>query len=192
MPVKPALARHKTEDLGDGLFISIPSRKQWLQIILLSFWLAAWAFGEIGVSWVLIRGEAFGPTLFMIVWLVMWTFAGFYAIYMWAWQLFGEEVIEVTGQSIIISRVVLGFSIPKEYSAEYIKELRISTVFNGNDLFGWSRTMGYWGMGAGLIAFDYGAQTIRFGGGIDEAEAKQIMVEIQQRYPQYCSRSNSA
>jgi hypothetical protein len=37
----------------------------------------------------------------------------------------------------------------------------------------------------GSIAFDYGARTFRFGSGVDEAEAKQILAEIQQKYPQY-------
>jgi hypothetical protein len=39
----------------------------------------------------------------------------------------------------------------------------------------------------GAVAFDYGAATFRFGAGIDEAEAKQIVAEIQQKFPQYRS-----
>jgi hypothetical protein len=37
----------------------------------------------------------------------------------------------------------------------------------------------------GSLAFDYGARTFRFGTSIDEAEAKQIVAEIQQKFPQY-------
>jgi hypothetical protein len=31
------------------------------------------------------------------------------------------------------------------------------------------------------IAFDYGARTYRFGRGIDEAQAKQVVAELQRR-----------
>jgi hypothetical protein len=49
--------------------------------------------------------------------------------------------------------------------------------------------MGYlWGMSGGLIAFDYGAQTFRFGAGVDEAEAKHILEKITARFPQYRTR----
>ncbi len=43
-------------------------------------------------------------------------------------------------------------------------------------------------MGEGLIAFDYGARTFRIGSGVDEAEAKQVILIIQQRFPQYRNR----
>jgi hypothetical protein len=35
------------------------------------------------------------------------------------------------------------------------------------------------------IAFDYGSQTVRFGAGAGEAEAKQILEKIVARFPQY-------
>ena len=44
-------------------------------------------------------------------------------------------------------------------------------------------------MGGGIIAFDYGAKKFNFGTGIDEAEAKKILSEIQQRYSQYRSKA---
>ena len=47
-----------------------------------------------------------------------------------------------------------------------------------------------WGKGEGVIAFDYGAKTFRFGSGLDEAEAKMILIEIAQRYPHYLPRAS--
>jgi hypothetical protein len=186
MPIKPFAARHTTDDLGDMLKITIPSQKQWFQILFIGFWLVGWAFGEVTVLRSLISGNGFGgPSLFMIAWLGGWTIGGGYAIYILFWQLVGNEIIQVSNYAITTSRSILGFGFPKEYSSEYIKTLRVSSSPSSNDMFGWSRASRFYGVGGGLLAFDYGSKTVKFGAGIDEAEAKQILSEIQQRYPQY-------
>ncbi len=191
MPIKPYSARHTTDDLGDTLRINIPSQKQWFLILFMGFWLIGWAFGEISTLGMLFGGQGFGGQgPFMIAWLGGWTIGGAWAIYILAWQLFGKEVIEISNQAIITNRVVFGLGFPKEYSVEHIKVLRISANVNANDMFGWSRAGRLYGLSGGLIAFDYGSKTINFGSGIDEAEAKQILAEITQRFPQYRSRNN--
>jgi hypothetical protein len=42
--------------------------------------------------------------------------------------------------------------------------------------------MRFWGIGGGLIAFDYGAKTFRFGASLDEAEAQDIVKELNRRH----------
>jgi hypothetical protein len=42
-------------------------------------------------------------------------------------------------------------------------------------------SFGWWLGGNGTVAFDYGARTYRFGRGIDEAEAKQVVAELRPR-----------
>jgi hypothetical protein len=162
------------------------------QILFIGFWLVGWAFGEFTVVGSLISGKGFGgPSLFMIAWLGGWTIGGGYVMYILFWQLSGSEIIQVSNSGITTSRSILGFGLfPKEYSSEHIKELRVSASVNTNDLFGWSRASRFYGTGGGIIAFDYGAKTVNFGTGIDEAEAKQILSEIQQRYPQYRSKAS--
>ncbi len=54
----------------------------------------------------------------------------------------------------------------------------------------WGHAGQFWGVGQGIITFDYGAKTFRFGSGLDEAEAKMILSEITQRYPQYLPRDS--
>ena len=192
MPIKPYSARHATEDTVDSFRITIPSQKQWFQILFIGFWLVGWAFGEFTVAGSLISGKGFGgASLFMIAWLGGWTIGGGYAMYILFWQLLGSEIIHVSNSGITTSRSILGFGLfPKEYSSEHIKALRVSASVSTNDMFGWSRASRFYGMGSGIIAFDYGARTVNFGTGIDEAEAKQILSEIQQRYPQYRSKEN--
>jgi hypothetical protein len=186
MPIKPYSARHTTEDLGTTLQITIPSQKQWFQIIFLCVWLTGWLVGEITVSGALLIGNPSGPPVpFLLVWLLGWTLGGAYSLYMLSWLLFGKEIIAVSAQSLITKRVVLGLGFPKEYSAEYVRALRISATANAQSMSSWTRTNAFYGMSGGWIAFDYGAKTIHFGAGIDEAEAKQILAEIGRRFPQY-------
>ncbi len=82
-----------------------------------------------------------------------------------------------------IRREVFALSRSKEYLSSHISSLRVSPEsFNP---FDWSKGMRFWGIGGGVLAFDYGAKTFRFGNGIDEAEAKQIFNEIQLLFPKY-------
>ena len=139
----------------------------------------------------IILGSIFGnrvidgpPGLFMFVWFIGWTIGGVFVFYAFFWQLVGREEIEVTSFSITISQVVAMFRRTKEYASDYIKDLRTSPM-GMNEMHNWSRSWAIYGIGGGIIVFDYGAGTIRFGSGIDEAEGKQIIAEIQQKYPQY-------
>jgi hypothetical protein len=187
MAINPHPARHKTEDFGDTLRITIPSKKQWSLILFLSCWLIGWAFGEFNSLKTLFGDQGYeGTTSYMIGWLLAWTIGGVYATYLLLWLLSGKEVIEISSQGIIIGRVLLGFSFPqKEYSSEYVQDLRVSVTFRRTDIFGRSRAWEFYGMSGGLIAFDYGSKTVRFGSSIHEAEAKKIVAKISRRFPQW-------
>jgi len=192
-PVKPLAPRHYSEDTGSRLVITIPSRKNWLFIPIMGVWLIGWAFGEIMVGGIIIssifglRGFDGPPALFLFIWFTFWTIGGAFIIYAFFWQIVGKEEIEVTSYSVTISQVLTMFRRSKEYASEHIKDLRTSPVGMNEIYNNWSRSVAIYGMGNGVIAFDYGAGTIRFGNGIDEAEGKQIIAEIQQRYPHYRS-----
>ena len=187
MPVKPYAARHTTEDFGDTLEITIPSQKLWFQVLSVSLWFGIWLLSEIFLLIVMRNPQFQVFNILMIAWLGIWTLSGAIAIYILLWQFTGKEVIEVSNQALTINRVISGFSSPKEYSAEYISGLRISAAVNVNPMVGWSRTWQLYGMSGGLLSFDYGAKTISFGLGIQEAEARKILEEICQRFPQYRS-----
>jgi hypothetical protein len=102
--------------------------------------------------------------------------------YILLWQFVGKEKIVVNTEGLKIRREVLSLNQSKEYLNSHISSLRISQGFNPVD---WSNGLQVWGIGGGVLAFDYGAKTFRFGNGIDEAEAKQIFNEIQFLFPKY-------
>lgn len=60
-----------------------------------------------------------------------------------------------------------------------MRDLRVGPVgFNPMDF---SSSLQLWGIGGGVIAFDYGATTHRFGAGLDEVEAKLAVTAIKKR-----------
>jgi hypothetical protein len=191
MTVKPPAPKHISEDLGDKLIISIPSLKHWFFIIYLGFFVLSVIAAEFVILGTLIfnRNAFDGPILVLAAGAIFWTLATGLFIYQFAWQVSGKEVIEVSAKSITTSRVALGIRSPKEYLADHIKELRVSSSnMNLNHPMLWWTYSYYnpWSHNmVGSLAFDYGAQTFRFGMSIDEAEAKQIVAEIQQKFPQY-------
>ena len=89
------------------------------------------------------------------------------------------------GRSVVSRYQLLGFSLPKEYLAAHIHDLRVlPTVVEPEGGWGIRRSpMKLASFNDGVIAFDYGAKTVRIAGGIDEAEGKQIIALIQQRFP---------
>ncbi len=121
----------------------------------------------------------------MVAWLGGWTLGGAFAFYVLLWQLTGKEKIAVTNESISVSRAVLGFAIPKIYAADHLKDLRVAPGTPHTYGRSWSRSTSFWGIGPGMVAFDYGSRTFHFGAGLDEAEAKEIIKLITNRFPQH-------
>ncbi len=116
----------------------------------------------------------------MLAWLGVWTVGGLFAIYAWFWQVMGKEIVTVHGQAFTTRRDIGGLGFDKEYDLVQMRDLRIGQIgFNPLEL---SSSLQLWGVGGGVIGFDYGARTYRFGAGLDEAEAKQIVTAIKQRY----------
>lgn len=177
-------------DHGDGkVTVTIPVKRNWFIFLFLSFWLCGWAAGEIVVLGSLVvrgagmfaRGSepsafAAGSSLFLLVWILGWTVGGIFALAIWLYQLNGREIIEKDGQFLRHVRDFRIYRRNNEYLLEHVKNLRLGAP-NGNlfDLMSPGRALEFWGMGGGLIGFDYGSDTIRMGAGLQEAEAQPLI-----------------
>ena len=179
--INPPVSRITITDTSGSLRIVIPGSRSWFIIGFLGFWICGWAVAEFMVSSQFLKGDAppEGES-FMLAWFVVWTVGGLLAIYAWLWQVMGKEIVTVHGQTFTTRRDVGGFGFDKEYNLLQMRDLRAAQVgFNPLDL---SSSLQLWGIGGGVIAFDHGAKTIRFGAGLDEAEAKEVVNAITQRY----------
>ena len=198
---EPAKPRFTVEEKSDGLTINIPSKKRWFLVVVLSFWLCGWALGEAFVACILVggllewqpaehvNGFTTGILLFLLAWMGMWTAAGVFAIYAWLWNIAGRQIVTVGVDGIRIENAVPMWRRGKEYRLADVRSLRVAP----EQLTMWSfmEGMRFWGIGGGPLAFNYGAKTVRFGAGLEEAEAEMILAAIARRCPQACQTGES-
>jgi hypothetical protein len=164
---------------SNGMEFVIPTKKNWFLIFFLGFWMCGWVFGELSAIKELFVTDN-GIKLFMIVWLGGWTIGGIFAGFFWLWTFRGKEHIILRPDALITKREVFNIGQTREYEIANIRNLRIAPLhFNP---FNFSSSMQIWGFGGGLIAFDYGAKTYRFGNGLDESEASDIVNQLQAQH----------
>lgn len=181
---KPYEGRSIVNFDGIKLEIKIPSRKNWFIIIFLSVWMAGWFMGESFAINELFSGGNIGSDAFLLFWLAGWTVGGFFAITILLWSLFGQETLEIERGIFKISKGISEFKLySKSYDSNSIKNFELNPEPAGmNSIFGHKKNMGdYFGFTGGKIRFDYGMKTIKFGSGIDEAEARYLIEEIAKR-----------
>ena len=189
------------EDLGQSTQITIPAKRNLFVMVFLTIWVFGWLFGELFALSVLLAVlfiqfglvftfiplpeifkelNGFGVVvgLFMIVWLVSWTKGGYSALKTLVWQLRGKEIVEVSRQGINLSRPVFGMGKVQEYQAAEIVDVRLAKEnINPNLQIGQTAL--------NSIEFDYLFDTIGFGAGMEEKDAKELLEEVYKRYPQY-------
>ena len=137
--------------------------------------------GEVTASReVFLASSPIGAKLFIIFWLGAWTVGGGFAIYTWFRSFLGREVILINPMMLTIRQEAGKLGRSKEYELREVKSLRVEPLAYGYRNY--SSNMQFWGMGNGLIAFDYGAKTFRFGSGVEESEAKDLVNMIRDKF----------
>jgi len=178
MPIeRVGVGRSRIEYTGDKLQIAIPTKKNWFLILFLGAWLGGWTFGEISALKGLFGDSpASGPPLVLFFWLIGWTVGGSLAVFVFLWNIAGNEIITLTQGLIQIERKVMGIGSTKQYSLTDSKGFRLSTATHDRGYWGPRRQL--WEFGGGRISFDYGMKTVSFANGIDEAEANHLIDEM--------------
>jgi hypothetical protein len=167
--------RTVVSERGAELELVIPAPRKIVTVLFLLVWLGGWVAGEVAVT----RRIFFEPTesggsAFLLVWLAGWTVGGGVAIFSLLWMLFGRERVTLGVSTLTIRREALGVGRERRYDLANVKDLRASPVPVDTT----RRSAQPWGFGGGTVAFDYGAQTIRFGAQLEEAEAKQLVARL--------------
>ena len=163
------------------LEIIIPTKKNWLIIAFVTFWLCGWAFGF--VSAIAGIGFGFGPaSAFLLVWLSAWTIGGIavgsFAYYM----VFGEEVIIFADGKMTYIRAGQFFLRDKTYDLKEAKNWRI-VPSDGyyQDFFGFRRYDFAGLRSGGTIHFNYGMKTVKIAIAIDEPESEHILATLHEK-----------
>jgi hypothetical protein len=176
---KPSSGRAKIFKTGNNLEIQIPTKKSWPGIIFLSLWLCGWLAGEIfSIRQLVIDETPLFTNLFLLFWVIFWTIGGAAALFTLLWLIAGTEIIKVENGILEIQKKTLGWIRRKKYQIPEIRGLSVNPLAEG------SVTWGKNGNGntntlkfdTGIIKFGYGAKTLKFGAGIDQAEG-QVLID---------------
>jgi hypothetical protein len=144
-------------------------------------WLGAWTVGGLSAfAEVAKPGE---HQAFMVFWLIAWAAGEIWVAAIVLWQLAGLEKLSIAQGNLIHRVSIAGFGRTREFTGSHVKNLRGAPQL----LSAWMDPSSFmppiFGSGHGAIAFDYGAKTYRVGGGLDEAEARQIVGTLTKQFP---------
>lgn len=172
VPVSPY--RACLESVSGGVELIVPTKRNYFVLVFLSLWLCGWAAGEIqGAHSFASKALTDNPEPgFTVVWLAGWTVGGAFAVLTLLWNLAGRERIVLGNDEFLIRREIFGIGFGKRYALRAVKEFRVVESSDPPGPFGMQPRNPFGFGGGGPFAFDYGSKTIRFGSGIDVAEAK--------------------
>jgi len=187
--IEPPKGRARIIDLGSELRIEIPMKPHrladWLSLLFFGVFCAAWLVAGIAVLVTSLnppRKTEPPPPLFTLSFALMWAVAAIFVTSWFLQMLMGREEILVTPQELSIRRRPIGKQV--RYRLSEVKNLRVLEDFvtlAGN----WIRWHWMWLPYQGVLAFDYGASTVRFGAMIEPVEARQIVALIEERFGKY-------
>jgi hypothetical protein len=173
----PRLEPHIEPTTGGGFRLTLPKRRSLFPMLFLPVWLVGWAIGEITVLRQLLAGPHLGgPSLFMLVWVAGWTLGGGWALATVAWLVAGRERVRVEQGTLTLEQVVGPVGRHRSYDLRHVTGLRTLPQASHELIAGKMTPFGFGSTGG--LAFDYGTSTIRWGAGLDEAEASVVVERL--------------
>jgi hypothetical protein len=157
------------EQAEEGMRYVLPPRRNAASIIGVGLWLAfvaVWGVREFE--------KTSGRDPFLLPWAV------FVPVVFFAWlrHVAGRELVTLALAALKIRRHVFGVGLTREYDASQIRNLRVAPPVPT-----WRDPKRNWNaFDHGMIAFEYGAKTVRFGAGVNQAKAATIVDEIKRHY----------
>jgi hypothetical protein len=158
--------------------VRVPARRNWLVIIFLPLWLIPWTIGGIVAMYELVTTHE--P--FIALWLCFWTVGWIFAAGAVAWTMAGLEFVRVLGRDLEIGYRLFRFERSKGYRGEAIGALGVAAGSDPLRRFRPSLPF-VTALRFGAVKFDYGARTVFFADGLDEAEGRMIVEWLRPRLP---------
>lgn len=185
--VEPTAARHRIELVEGVEQIMVPGRRNWLVTVFLLFWLVMWTFGGLATMLSLTQGAS----IFSVVWLCFWVVSSAFVLSVLATLLWGVEIIRASNLELQVIKRAGPLHRQWRYRADQVHDL---TACPPNiDQWGRhsSQTPVFARNRSGAVKFDYGADTIMLANGVDEAEGRTIAAWLTARLPMSAIASGS-
>ena len=164
--ISPFPMRSTVSQEAGTLRISIPMRKKPLLFLFFLVWLGGWTLGGIAIGRQLLQKF----NLFEALWMCGWVLGETMVTYALLRMAGGQDVVRIDQGVFEVQKQVFGWGVSKRYSPLEIRDLRFQPESGSGK-----------GHRDSNLAFDYGAKTLTFGDGIDEAEANQLIHVIVER-----------
>ena len=179
MTEKPYSGKAKIKFDGRQLKIIIPSKKNFLTIFFLVFWIAGMIFAFFTFPQDSDFYETGMPREFSFFWFFGWGIGGVFVAVILFWMILGRETIIFENNICQIKKGILDIVlVNKSYEIKHIKNLELNPLDTETNFLGQKRTGPEYGFKGGKIRFDYGMKTKKFAIAVDEAEARFIIDEI--------------
>jgi len=186
------------ETVGATYRFVVPVRKDWLRIgiSVLAVVFVVWIVWP--SDWGLLAGDNVqAANLVLLVVIGVIIFGLVLQLLEIVWQLLGREVLEVSDDAVIVRHQVLAIGPSRKVPADKVTGLAVASTQGGRS--GWNTRRDYQ-----FLSFRYGrivvsggkgvlrqTATVRFGTGLDEGEAQQVVDLILNRFPQYKVQTTS-
>ena len=166
----------------DGICLNMPGRRSWRAATSLSLWLALWAVWCYKAAGDLLAGPVTINinTIFLLAWLVLWTAGGISVVVTVLRLLFGRETVRITGNTLVLRWTVGAVGPSRTFDLAQVNNLRAESQ-PPERVSIWSAIR----VGEtqhGKMGFDYGTRSYRFGDGLGEVEARQLVQLLRDRY----------
>lgn len=143
--------------------------------VFLCVWLALWAVIEFfQLRTLLATPEA------ALVFFIPWTLGGVLGLYIQLWMVAGREIITLKSGVLTIKYALLGWVRVREYDFQHVSNLGVDPEPYDSE---GPRLAALYAFRTGPIAFEYGGKTVRFADGVSEAEAHEIVSELESVAP---------
>ena len=167
--------KSQIEHTLDAYRVTLPSRKYWFTMTFGLIWIVGW----FGALFFVIWGDAFeGSEDFLTFWLASWIVGGLFVGFLLLWLFIGKETIEIKGSEVLFEKTILDIGLKNKLERSQVKNFRFEQI--NMNTYGGNR-MAIWGLGPGKIKFDYGMKTYSFGLGVDDAEARFLVEELNRK-----------
>ena len=158
--------------------IIVPAKRIYFFMIFFGIYISGWILGGIAVifSAAFSSNPDFPVVMFILIWLLITSFITFFIGRGVWWMAFGKEIIIIERDVLTVEKKGALFVKPKSYDLNEAKNFRVQEDFvSYQNIFGFNKAMLLNMWNTGTIRFDYGMQTVKIAGGIDEAEATFLL-----------------
>lgn len=168
--------RISIQQQGKDLSIVILAMQDKFKNTLLFVWFLLWSLsGIIILSQYFLLTDADTKTV-LIVWMGFWAYFEYKIFTAYRWRKFGKEIIKIRDGKFWYKRDVSGKGKIKEYSIDFIKNLRYTEPQENSFFENFNDS--YWVIANEKLSFDYHGAEIKFGLQLDESDGKALLKRI--------------